>query len=330
MSYALNSFNTYGNPSQNARSSGRFNGQSNANWGYNPGNSQPFYNNRYSNPSFGGNGNGYGNLGQDSQSLMWMLMGALQSIFGQLGTINQKLDGNTNADWGYGSDCPTHPAPPVCPPPPPVCQPEQKLLGSAGLFGDPQFGVFTPGLNNVPDGLKGFDSGIQKGQTVTLLKDTDLGGLEVSGTGVQVNPNNANSIGIGSATFKSGTDVVILQGDGRLLVNGQNKGNINNAGTIAPITLANGLTVSTGQAIDDANGNTKERFIISNGEYKITAAARKPHADAKGYLDMNFEELAGNAADNATGFQASVPGLTQKFGIGDLLKLEPNSTVLSA
>lgn len=267
--------------------------------------------------------------GQNLQSMMSTLMSLFNGLFSQFGQSGQSYgSSNSSGSNNYGQSPQTHypSQPPVCPPsPPPVCEEEPKVLGSAGLFGDPKFGVFTPGLANVPEALKSFDSGIGNGQTVTLLKDTDLGGLEVTGTGVQVDPANANTSAIGTASFKSGSDVVTINGDGNLLINGQNRGNINSSGFIAPITLSNGLKVSTENAIDGANGQMAERFVIQNGEYKITAAVRSPHPDSKSYLDMNFEELVANAADNATGFQASVAGQTQQFGIADLLRLEPGT-----
>ena len=259
--------------------------------------------------------------------LPMLLMSFLQMLMGQFGM------GYNNNGNGYPQTPPPPPPPnnnngyPQTPPPPPP-PPANKVTGSAGLFGDPQFGVFTPGLGNVPAALKGFESHMKAGQTETLLKDTDNGGIEVAGTGVQVDPNNPNSTGIGSATIKSGTDTVTISGNGDLLVNGEKKGNLNDTGLIAPITLANGLTVSTSQEVDGANGQKAERFVISNGDYKITAAPRKPHAESTPYLDMNFEELKAEAADNATGYKTSVPGLTTQFGIADLLRLEPGSLSL--
>ncbi len=225
---------------------------------------------------------------------------------------------------------PVYPPPPVEPPPvePPVYPPppeKPKALGSAGLFGDPQFQVFTPNLT-LPDALKSpFASGIGNGQTVTLINDPDKGGLKVDVTGIQVDPRNAKSTGVGEAVIKAGTDTVVFKNNGDLVINGVKKGNIKDGGFIAPITLANGSVVSTSNEIDGAGGVRAERFVISNGEYKITAALRSPHPDSKNFLDMNFEELVNNAADNASGYQTSVPGLTGKFGIVDLLKLEPQT-----
>lgn len=263
------------------------------------------------------------------QALMSTLMNLLSTLFSQFGLSGASGNpSNQNGPYGYNNPPappPAYPQPPICPPPPPPVSEKEKVNGSAGLFGDPQFGLFTPGVENAPNALKAFDSGIGNGQTVTLLKDSNLGGLEVTGTGTQVDPGRTNSTGIGTATFKSGSDTVRIQGDGSLVVNGQNRGKIGDNGFIAPITLANGLTVSTENAIDGANGETAERFVIRNGEYKITAAARHPHPDSAGYLDMNFEELTANAADNATGFQTNVAGMARKFGIADLLRLEPDS-----
>ncbi len=290
------------------------------------------------------NGNRYGQIGQQQQPMMSMLQSILQSIFGMLGSLSRMGGYSTPTPPVYTPPEPpvynpptqtppvyTPPEPPVYNPPtptPPVYTPPQnKVLGSAGLFGDPQFGVFTPNLGNIPAALRGFESGIQTGQTVTLLNDADLGGLNVEATGIQVDPSNPNSHGVGTATFKSGNDTVTIQNSGDLLVNGQVRGNIKSSGLIAPIQLANGVTVSTSLQIDGANGQMAERFVIQNGEYKITAALRSPSADSQSYFDMNFEELVATAADNATGYRTSVPGLTSQFGIVDLLKLEPGVSI---
>lgn len=262
--------------------------------------------------------NGY-NSNLMASMLPMLLMGLLQMLMSQFGL------GGGNYGNGNTQNPPPKPDNTGYPPPPPPPPAKNKVTGSAGLFGDPQFGVFTPGLGNVPAALKGFESHIKAGQTETLLKDTDNGGLEITGTGVQVDPNNPNSTGIGSATFKSGNDTVTISGNGDLLVNGQKKGNLNDDGLIAPIKLSNGMTVSTSQEVDGANGQKAERFVIANGDYKVTAAPRKPHAESTPYLDMNFEELKADAADNATGYKASVPGFTTQFGIADLLRLEPDN-----
>jgi hypothetical protein len=265
-----------------------------------------------------GNSNAYGfynnnpHASSSNAMLISLLQTMMQCFFSMMQNYNQTPQLPTELP-----QTPNYPVPPEYP------QDKTQVLGSAGLFGDPKFGVFTPGLSNIPNQLKGFESGLKNGQTVTLLQDKDAGGLNVKATGIQVDPNNSNSTGVGKAEFKSGSDTVTIKGNGDLLINGTKKGNINNNGLIAPIKLDNGMTVSTAQEIDGPNGETAERFVISNGEYKITAAVRKPHADANGYLDMNFEERTANAADNATGYQASVAGLTDKFGIADLLRLEP-------
>ena len=154
--------------------------------------------------------------------------------------------------------------------------------------------------------------------------------MTVTATGTQVNPANADSTGIGSATFQAGPSTITIQGDGSLLVNGAPQGNINDANGIPNLTLPGGVTVKADQEIDGANGQLGQRFVIANGEYKITAAVRKPDPNSNGYLDMNFEELTNNAADNATGYQAAVPGQTKAFGIPDLLRLEPGDPSLTA
>ncbi|HEY9686814.1 MAG TPA: hypothetical protein V6C52_07575 [Coleofasciculaceae cyanobacterium] len=252
------------------------------------------------------------------QSSVGMMLAMFQAMMQMFFSMMSRPSGYGINENGSYNNCQCEPTPP----PPPADKPV-KVNGSAGLFGDPQFGVFTPNLGNIPEKLKGFESGITAGQTVTLLKDSDKGGLEVTATGVQVDPNDARRHGIGSATFKAGNSLISINGNGELKIDGVLKGNINSPGEISAIQLPGGLTVSTGQAIDGANGQQAERFIITNGEYKITAAVRKPHPESTAYLDMNFEELASTSADNATGYQASIPGITNKFGIADLLRLEP-------
>ena len=216
--------------------------------------------------------------------------------------------------------------PPVYQPPvqPPVCPPEDKVRGSAGMFGDPMFGLFTPNLGNVPAALKAFDSGLQNGQVVDLLSDSD-GAFNVKAEGIQVNSEVVNSTGIGKLTFSAGSNAVQLRNDGSVLVNGQVRGNIKDNGLISPIALGNGLTLSTSMEVDDAAGNRSERFVITNGEYKFTAALRSPHENSQNYFDLNAEELTANAADNATGFQANVPGLNKLMGLADLLRIEPGT-----
>ena len=269
-----------------------------------------------------------GSFGQAGMSQMFMmLMQVLMQIMGsRLGSMN---DAESTA---YNPPAPPPYDPPAPPPydppaPPPYCPPPTtpKVLGSAGLFGDPKMGLFTPNIGNVPTALKSFESNLKPGQTVTLLNDPSLGGLKVSGSVVQVNPANSQSTAIGSAAFTSGNDTVTISGDGSLKVNNNVVANLNDAGNLAPIQLANGMTVSTSQQIDGANGQMAKRFVISNGEYKITAAARKPDGVTTPYLDMNFEELTPDAADNATGYQTSVPGMTGQFGLADLLRIEPNT-----
>ncbi|MGZ8901393.1 MAG: hypothetical protein ACXW3Z_14985, partial [Limisphaerales bacterium] len=207
---------------------------------------------------------------------------------------------------------------------PPVYE-DPKVLGSAGLFGDPQFGVFTPNLGNAANPLKAFESNIKNNEVATLLNDPDNSGLEVDVKGIQVDPNNAASTGVGEVRVNSGSDAILIKNNGDLLINNVVKGNIKSTGLIAPITLASGAVISTANEIDGAGGVRAERFVISNGDYKITAALRSPHADSNNFFDMNFEELKTNAADNASGYRTSVPGLTNQFGIVDLLKLEPGN-----
>ncbi len=219
--------------------------------------------------------------------------------------------------------------PPVYEEPPYYPPQEPKILGSAGVFGDPKFGIFSPEVGPIPQVLKSFESGIQAGQEVTLLNDADQNGFEVKVQGIQVNPEDANSTGIGRLTINAGQNLIQLSNDGKILVNGQLKGNVNDSGLIAPIQLAGGVVISTSLEIDGPNGEKKERFVIQNGEYKLTAAIRSPHPDSANYLDLNFEELLEDAADNATGYKVNVSGLNKQFGIAELLKLEPGDLAIA-
>lgn len=221
------------------------------------------------------------------------------------------------------------PEPPVCPPPPPPpppCPPV-KVNGSAGIYGDPKMGLFTPGLGNIPDALKNIDFNQAAGAPpATILQDPD-GNLNVQVTSVQVNPEG--NTGVGQLAIKSGSDSVNFDNSGNITVNGKVVGNINDAGFVGPITLPSGAVIGTSTQIDGPNGKTAERFFFKNGEYQITAALRSP-AGANSYLDLNFEELTSTAADNATGTKYTVPGVTDpvtgqplKLSMADLLRLEP-------
>jgi len=218
------------------------------------------------------------------------------------------------------------PTPTPAPTPYPTPAPTPAVLGSAGLVGDPKFMLFTPDLQNVADlaPLKEFESDLKVGQTITALHDEDNGGLEANLTGVQVNPANGNSIGVGDAQFWVGQQSVEFANNGDLLIDGVKKGNINDNGFIAPITLATGATIQTANRVDDANGNQKERFVLNNGEYEVTAALRSPDANSAKYYDMNFAETTAHAADNAVGYQTNVTGIGP-IGIADLLRLEPSA-----
>ena len=219
---------------------------------------------------------------------------------------------------------PVYNPPPVYPPPPPVYN-DPKVRGAAGLFGDPRFGVFTPGVT-VPNALKDFDSGIDAGETVSLLKDNDANGFEVEVTGIQVDPVKTNSVGVGQINVTFGGDdfmtssEIIITNDGNIQLREGDAihpsiGNVNTLNGVQD--LGDGVTIERGIR------NGEERIIIRNGEYEVTAALRSPHPDSENYFDMNFEELTEDAADNATGYQTAVAGQTNPFGIVDLLQIEP-------
>ncbi|MBY0449802.1 MAG: hypothetical protein K2X01_04165 [Cyanobacteria bacterium] len=209
---------------------------------------------------------------------------------------------------------------------------DPNIKGSAGIFGDPQVGLFTPGIGDIPDALKGFETNLKDGQTLNILKDTDKGGINVDVVGTKV--NNNGKFGVGKTITKIGNDTVEFRASGELVVNGVVKGNINNDGLIADIQLSNGAVVKTSQEIDGADGKKAERFVIQNGEYKITAAVRKP-TGANAYLDLNFEETTNHSAENATGTKFTVPGLKNpvtgkplEISLPQLLSLRKDSPLL--
>ncbi len=202
-----------------------------------------------------------------------------------------------------------------------------KVRGSAGLFGDPKLGLFTPDsqIQGVPPILREFDSGLAAGQTVTVLDDPDNDHFAVSVNTVQVDPANADSVGVGSANINFGP-VAQGFGDNEIIVNNDGTvhvrfgdaidpsfGNINDG--IAKQTISHGVTIET--AVRD--GETK--LIVNNGEYEVALAMRSPHPDSSNYFDINFEELTADAADNATGHDVQIGDLGA-FGIDELLGLE--------
>ncbi len=202
-----------------------------------------------------------------------------------------------------------------------------KVRGSAGLFGDPKLGLFTPDsqIQGVPPILREFDSGLAAGQTVTVLDDPDNDHFAVSVNTVQVDPNNVDSVGVGSANINFGPTVQGF-GDNEIIVNNDGSvhvrfgdaidpsfGNINDG--IAKQTISHGVTIET--AVRD--GETK--LIVNNGEYEVALAMRSPHPDSSNYFDINFEELTADAADNATGHDVQIGDLGT-FGIDELLGLE--------
>ncbi len=217
-------------------------------------------------------------------------------------------------------------------PEPPVHQCPNGTTGSAGLFGDPYFGLFTPNIGEIPSELQAFDINIAPEDGLTsVLNDPDNGGFDVSVQTYAINPEG--STGVQQASITVGPDSVEFHNNGDLIVNGEVRGNISDEGTIAEIQLTNG-SVLTSEEIDGPNGVTAERFAIITNEYKVTAAVRSPEG-AGSYLDMNFEEITNDAANNATGHRSDVPGLNNpvtgtqlQLGIADLLSLESDSSIL--
>jgi hypothetical protein len=164
----------------------------------------------------------------------------------------------------------------------------------------------------------------------SILSDPDNGGFDVSVRSVQINPEG--NTGVGNMTIRSGPDTVVFDNTGTITVNGQRAGNIKDPGFVGPITLPGGGVVSTSTQIDGPNGQTAERFTIRTGEYTVTAALREP-SGATPYLDINFEEMTATAANNATGRDEVVSGVTEngqpvRLGIDDLLRIEPDTPLL--
>ncbi len=227
-----------------------------------------------------------------------------------------------------------YPTPDPVPTPDPIPTPDHdcRVTGAAGLFGDPFFGLFTPELGEIPSELQAFDINIQpEDGLVSVLNDSDNGGFDVSVQTYAINPEG--SVGVQQAAITVGTDSISFQNNGDLIINGQVRGNINDAGSIAEIQLAGG-SVMTREEIDGPNGVTAERFVVRTDEYKVTAAVRSPEG-AGSYLDMNFEEQTTSAANNATGHKSQVSTLNNpatgtplEMGLAELLSLEANSTIL--
>ena len=209
-----------------------------------------------------------------------------------------------------------------------------RVLGSAGLFGDPGISLYTPVLGVIPKELVNIPfTQAEEDPAISILKDPD-GQLEVSVRSVEVNPQG--NTGIGILKIKAGTDEIGFENSGVLTLNGKKLGNIKETGFILSQPLKNGGIVATSVQIDNEAGEKAERFTFENCEYRITAALRTPEG-ASAYLDINFEELTGDAADNATGHQETLTGLTHpkteeplKMGIADLLRLEPKDPILKA
>lgn len=218
-------------------------------------------------------------------------------------------------------DYPPTEEPPVDYPPaeePPYCPPTNTVRGAAGLNGDPKFSLFTPSLIAAHPELASFESGLKAGDNAPLLVDNDNGGINVDADGVQVDPSNANTVGVGKVNFTvNGRTITADAATGNFIVDGDMAFNLDMDGLVSPVDLGNGASISTAMKIDDAEGNQAERIVVRNGEYEVTLALRQPHPDSANYFDMNFEELTANAAANATGLKAS-----NGFGIAELLNLE--------
>jgi hypothetical protein len=178
--------------------------------------------------------------------------------------------------------------------------------------------LYTPGVS-VPAAYRSFTALLAAGRTYDVLVDPG-DRIAVGVTAVQVDPANPRSTAVGRVDIRSGADRVSFTGKGELLVNGAVVGRIGDPGLVAGRGLPDGGRVSTALATDDAAGNAAERFVFSNGAYRVTAAVRRPHPHAEPYLDVNVEELRSNAANDATGWQATVAGTA--VGLADLLRLE--------
>lgn len=204
------------------------------------------------------------------------------------------------------------------PPPPPVCPPPQtKVNGSAGLFGDPMFALFTPNVQASSELRSGVDTGLKHNQTVNVLTDKDGKGLAVNVTGTQVNPFKDGTVGVGTFEVKTNAGKTVkVTNNGDVTLDGKLVGNVNTSPN-GMIDIDGETKVGFSQEIDNTAGDKAKRVVVSNNEYKVTAALRKP-TGANAYFDMNFEELTNNASDNATGYTN-----TNGVGIATLLKMEP-------
>jgi hypothetical protein len=172
--------------------------------------------------------------------------------------------------------------------------------------------VTTPGVTSP---TRDFDGPL--GTPINLLSDPDQNfKLDVQLHAVNPEGNKA----IETVKINVGGKTVQFANDGSLLVDGQARGNIKSAGFVDGISLGNGITIKSASAIDGANGQTAERFVLVTPEYEVTAALRQP-SGAKSYYDVNIAERTAGSADNASGDNLAGQG---NIGIDDLLRLEPS------
>lgn len=202
----------------------------------------------------------------------------------------------THADTGYGN--------------------YGKVSGSAGFFGDPEMGLFTPahllGIGVVPQSLKALHVGHHHRahlDKTPLLVDPD--GLTIYGKSTHVSPGR----------FALGAVELVMRNVGHLTF--YNSGTVTLNG--APIgTLAGGIRPSFSNVNVGPHG-----FYVEYAGYQIAGSLRHP-GGANPYYDLKVAELESfpHAADNADSpFKVQAPN-GQFLGLADLLKIEPGSPLL--
>lgn len=244
--------------------------------------------------------------------------------------INQNLNLNAILNLLFNYQQPPVPVPPPHYPPPPPAP--TYITGSAGVFGDPKFGLFTPdnlfgAIGPAPQALRDFQSGLVAGDTPTLLQDPDNGGFNVGAHIVDINGDWPSGNAIDRLVFNSGGYNIGLDASNpyklSVLPNGSD--------AVSMIDFADGIDAAEQQLIatlqshntfvGTTNVDGRSSVFVSNPEYNVVATQRHPD-QANPYFDVKFEERIGQAANNATGYVASGP---VALSIPQLLNMEPNA-----
>lgn len=215
---------------------------------------------------------------------------------------------------------------------PHILKPQTRILnGSAGIFGDPHIGLFTPQiLNNMEvetrTQWKNIATFLEMDREYLLLRDPDSE-LEVYARTTGVNPMDpSSSVGIGTVVIKTHlTQIVFDGGNGSIVINGTEAGNTVKKGT---------QIFKVPSAIFECHNEILKGYdycLFWDNEYRIKIFPRSPHPDAKNYFDLSFEENYSNAAANADGDTLTVPigSIPYSLSLADLLDMEMDSPLTS-